>query len=91
MARKTCPELVYVHPRSFILGTDKGRMDFGMHQAFSPDGKTEFRKPRGLRFAANGLLCSVARDEVVPFDFGVANAGGYRIAEVKWTSCTVFS
>jgi hypothetical protein len=36
---------------------------------FSPNGKAEFRKPRGLRFAPNGLLCCVALDEVVGFDF----------------------
>jgi hypothetical protein len=38
-------------------------------RVFSPDGKAEFRKPRGLRFAPNGVLCCVARDEVVGFDF----------------------
>jgi hypothetical protein len=44
-----------------------------------------------LRFAANGLLYSVARDEVVPFDFGSGECQGYRaIAEVKWTA-VVFS
>jgi len=32
-------------------------------------GKAEFRKPRGLRFAPNGVLYCVARDEVVGFDF----------------------
>jgi hypothetical protein len=36
---------------------------------FSPDGKAEFRKPRGLRFSSSGLLYCVARDEVVAFDF----------------------
>ncbi len=36
---------------------------------FSPNGKAEFRKPRGLRFSADGLLCCVARDEVIGFDF----------------------
>ena len=36
---------------------------------FTPNGKAEFRKPRGLRFAPNGVLYSVARDEVVGFDF----------------------
>ena len=41
-------------------------------RVFSPSGKAEFRKPRGLRFAPNGLLYCVARDEVVGFDF----AGG---------------
>jgi hypothetical protein len=38
-------------------------------RVFSPDGKAEFRKPRGLRFGPDGLLCCVARDEVVGFDF----------------------
>jgi hypothetical protein len=38
-------------------------------RVFSPDGKAEFRNPRGLRFASNRLLHCVARDEVVGFDF----------------------
>ncbi len=38
-------------------------------RVFSPSGGAEFRRPRGLRFAANGLLYCVARDEVVAFDF----------------------
>jgi DNA-binding beta-propeller fold protein YncE len=38
-------------------------------RVFSPIGKAEFRKPRGLRFAPNGVLYCVARDEVVAFDF----------------------
>jgi hypothetical protein len=38
-------------------------------RVFSPTGKAEFRKPRGLRFAPNGHLCCVARDEVVAFEF----------------------
>jgi len=38
-------------------------------RVFSPHGKAEFRKPRGLRFAPNGVLYCVARDEVVGFDF----------------------
>jgi hypothetical protein len=38
-------------------------------RVFSPQGKAEFRKPRGLRFATNALLYCVARDEVVGFDF----------------------
>jgi hypothetical protein len=38
-------------------------------RVFSPNGKAEFRKPRGLRFAPNGLLYCVARDEVIVFDF----------------------
>src|SRR5580658_7380451 len=38
-------------------------------RVFSPDGKAEFRKPRGLRFGPGGLLYCVARNEVVGFDF----------------------
>src|SRR5580700_5818547 len=38
-------------------------------RVLSPHGKAEFRKPRGLRFAPNGVLYCVARDEVVGFDF----------------------
>jgi hypothetical protein len=38
-------------------------------RVFSPNGKAEFGKPRGLRFGPDGLLYCVARDEVVVFDF----------------------
>jgi hypothetical protein len=38
-------------------------------RVFSSNEQAEFRKPRGLRFALNGVLYCVARDEVVGFDF----------------------
>lgn len=38
-------------------------------RVFSSNGRAQFRKPRGLRLAPNGMLCCVARDEVVGFDF----------------------
>jgi hypothetical protein len=38
-------------------------------RVFFPNGKAEFRKPRGLHLAPNGDLYCVARDEVVGFDF----------------------
>jgi hypothetical protein len=38
-------------------------------RVFSPHGKAEFCKPRGLRFGPGGLLYCVARNEVVGFDF----------------------
>ena len=44
-------------------------MDGHLVRVFSPNGKSGFRKPRGLRFAPTGLLYCVARDEVVGFDF----------------------
>jgi hypothetical protein len=44
-------------------------IDGNLVRVFSPNGNAEFRKPRGLRFAPNGDLYCVARDEVVGFDF----------------------
>jgi WD40 repeat protein len=38
-------------------------------RVFSGNPMTQFQKPRGLRFAPDGRLCCVARDEVVAFDF----------------------
>ena len=38
-------------------------------RVFSANGKAEFGKPRGLRFAPNRVLYCVARDEFVGFDF----------------------
>jgi DNA-binding beta-propeller fold protein YncE len=38
-------------------------------RVFRPEGLAEFRRPRGLRFGAEGNLYCVARDEVVAFDF----------------------
>jgi hypothetical protein len=44
-------------------------VDGHLVRVFSPNGKAEFCKPRGLRFGPGGLLCCVARNEVVGFDF----------------------
>lgn len=38
-------------------------------RVLSATGRAEFRQPRGLRCAPDGLLYCVARDEVVGFDF----------------------
>jgi DNA-binding beta-propeller fold protein YncE len=38
-------------------------------RVFRPDGSVRFRRPRGLRFAPDGRLFCVSRDEVVAFDF----------------------
>jgi DNA-binding beta-propeller fold protein YncE len=38
-------------------------------RVFRPDGSVRFRRPRGLRFAPDGRLFCVTRDEVVAFDF----------------------
>jgi len=67
-------------------------MDGHLVRVFSPNGKAEFCKPRGLRFGPGGLLCCVARDEVVGFDFPSGECLGpiAAIAAVKWTSLGVF-
>jgi hypothetical protein len=44
-------------------------MDGRLVRVFDPEGKAEFRKPRGLRFGPGQILYCVARDEVVAFDF----------------------
>jgi DNA-binding beta-propeller fold protein YncE len=38
-------------------------------RVFQPNGSVGFKQPRGLRFAPDGRLFCVARDEVVAFDF----------------------
>jgi hypothetical protein len=54
--------------------------DGHLARIFTPNGKAEFRKPRGLRFAPNGVLYCVARDEVVGFDF----ASGECLGAIAW-------
>jgi hypothetical protein len=44
-------------------------VDGHLVRVFRPKGLAEFRRPRGLRFDAEGNLYCVARDEVVAFDF----------------------
>jgi hypothetical protein len=51
-------------------------MDGHLVRVFSPGRKAEFRKPRGLRFAPNGHLYCVARDEVVAFEFASGECVG---------------
>ena len=51
-------------------------MDGHLVRVFSPGRKAEFRKPRGLRFAPNGHLYCVARDEVVAFEFASGECMG---------------
>jgi len=50
--------------------------DGDLIRVFSLQGKAEFRKPRGLRFAPNGVLYCVALDEVVCFDFASGDCLG---------------
>jgi hypothetical protein len=45
-------------------------------RVFSPDGRAEFRRPRGLRFGAEGRLYCAARDEVIAFDFATGRCLG---------------
>lgn len=55
-------------------------LDGRLIRIFSPKQPTQFRKPRGLRFAPDGRLCCVAQDEVVAFDFA---SGEYLGSVVK--------
>jgi DNA-binding beta-propeller fold protein YncE len=51
-------------------------------RVFSPNGDTEFRRPRGLRFGPDGDLYGAAENEVVAFDFA---SGEYLGAVVRLT------
>jgi DNA-binding beta-propeller fold protein YncE len=45
-------------------------------RVFRADGSVRYRKPRGLRFAPDGRLFCVSRDELVAFDFDSAKMLG---------------
>jgi len=45
-------------------------------RVFRPNGVTEFRRPRGLRFGQDGNLYCVAQDEVIAFDFATGKCLG---------------
>jgi hypothetical protein len=45
-----------------------GPHDGRLVRVLSPQGRAEFRKPRGLRVGPSGDLCCCARDEIVRFD-----------------------
>ena len=61
-------------------------------RVFSPNGKAELRKPRGLRLAPNGILYCVARDEVVGFDFASGECLGAvaRLPRLNGQAVAVF-
>ncbi len=56
--------------REYDLGSGK------LARVFGPDSSVSFRNPRGLRFAPDGRLCCVSRDEVVAFDFELGRCLG---------------
>jgi hypothetical protein len=56
--------------REYDAGTGK------LVRVFRPGGSVGFKQPRGLRFAPDGRLFCVARDEVVAFDFDSAKMLG---------------
>ena len=47
-----------------------GAADGRLIRVLSAGDSAEFREPRGLRFAPDGTLYCVVRDEVTAFDFG---------------------
>jgi hypothetical protein len=64
-----CSELPFGAVDAVTTIREYDTTDGHLVRVFSPNGKAEFRKPRGLRFAPDSLLYCVARDEVVSFDF----------------------
>ncbi|HEX4079183.1 MAG TPA: hypothetical protein VHX61_09965 [Rhizomicrobium sp.] len=48
-------------------------------RVFTAERAAEFRKPRGLRFATDGVLYCVAQDEVVAFDFASGRCLGAAV------------
>ena len=48
-------------------------------RTLSAGGLAEFHKPRGLRFRPDAILCCVAQDEVVTFDFVRGNCLGAAV------------
>jgi hypothetical protein len=56
------------------------RSDGRLVRVLAPDRGVGFRKPRGLRFGANGKLYCVAQDEVVAFDFATGKSLGPAVS-----------
>ena len=64
-----CSEHPFGTPDATTTVREYDSNDGGLVRVLSPDGRAEFRRPRGLRFAPDGHLYCVAQDEVVGFDF----------------------
>jgi DNA-binding beta-propeller fold protein YncE len=64
-----CSERPFGAPDATTTVREYDSNDGRLVRVLSPKGRAEFRRPRGLRFAPDGHLYCVARDEVVSFDF----------------------
>jgi DNA-binding beta-propeller fold protein YncE len=64
-----CSERPFGAPDATTTVREYDSNDGRLVRVLSPNGRAEFRRPRGLRFAPDGHLYCVAQDEVVGFDF----------------------
>jgi len=64
-----CSERPFGAPDAITTVREYDSHDGQLLRVLSPNGRAEFRRPRGLRFTPDGHLYCVAQDEVVGFDF----------------------
>jgi hypothetical protein len=64
-----CSEHPFGAPDATTTVREYDSSDGRLVRVLSPNGRAEFRRPRGLRFTPDGHLYCVAQDEVVGFDF----------------------
>jgi DNA-binding beta-propeller fold protein YncE len=64
-----CSEHPFGAPDATTTVREYDSSDGRLVRVLSPNGRAEFRRPRGLRFAPDGHLYCVAQGEVVGFDF----------------------
>jgi DNA-binding beta-propeller fold protein YncE len=64
-----CSERPFGAPDATTTVREYDSHDGQLLRVLSPNGRAEFRRPRGLRFTPDGHLYCVAQDEVVGFNF----------------------
>jgi hypothetical protein len=64
-----CSERPFGAPDATTTVREYDATDGRLVRVLSPNGRAEFRRPRGLRFTPDGHLYCVVQDEVVGFDF----------------------
>ena len=64
-----CSERPFGAPDAITTVREYDSNDGRLVRVLSPNGRAEFRQPRGLRFTPDGHLYCVAQDEIVGFDF----------------------
>jgi hypothetical protein len=69
-------EKPFGHPNATTTIREYDAHDGHLLRVLSPSAGVHFRRPRGLRFGPDGRLYSVAKDEVVAFDFETGECVG---------------